>query len=79
MDGGVFDIVDSFTYLGSNISRDGEAGTEVSSRLAKAARAFGCLRRFVFFRIETFPLLLNGRFIIRWCSLCCYTGQRPGH
>lgn len=48
VDGGVFDIVDSFTYLGSNISRDGEAGTEVSSRLAKAARAFGCLRRFVF-------------------------------
>ena len=48
MDGGAFNIVDSFTYLGSNISRDREAGTEVSSRLAKAARAFGCLRRSVF-------------------------------
>ena len=48
VDGGAFDIVDSFTYLGSNISRDGEAGTEVSLRLAKAARAFGCLRRSVF-------------------------------
>ena len=48
VDGGAFNIVDSFAYLGSDISRDGEAGTEVSLRLAKAGRAFGCLRWSVF-------------------------------
>ena len=36
-------VVEDFTYLGSNITRKGEIKNEVSSRIAKAARAFGCL------------------------------------
>ena len=39
------EIVDRFTYLGAEICRDGE---EVTTRIAKGARAFGCLRMSVF-------------------------------
>ena len=46
--GGSLDIVEHFPYLGSNISCDGEVTVEISSRIAKACRAFGCLRRPVF-------------------------------
>ena len=45
---GVIAAVDNFTYLGSNITNDGEVVSEVSVRLGKAARAFGCLRSFIF-------------------------------
>ena len=48
LDGGVINVVDHFTYLGSNISRDGEVTMDVGCRIAKAARAFGCLRRPIF-------------------------------
>ena len=34
--------VDNFTYLGSNITNDGKVAKEVSARMGKAARAFGC-------------------------------------
>ena len=37
-----------FTYLGANISRDGEITSEVTRRIARAARAFECLRVPVF-------------------------------
>ena len=40
--------MEDFTYLGSNISRDGEVKSEVVTRLGKASRAFGCLRAAVF-------------------------------
>ena len=43
LEDGVIAAVDNFTYLGSNITNDGEIVNEVSSRLGKAARAFGCL------------------------------------
>ena len=46
--GGSLEIVDRFTYLGADICKDGEVTTEVTSRIAKAARAFGCLRKSVF-------------------------------
>jgi hypothetical protein len=46
--GGSIEVVGKFTYLGSVIADDGELNEEVSCRLAKAARAFGCLRRSVF-------------------------------
>ena len=36
------------TYLGSNITNDGEIVSEVSARLGKAARAFRCLRSAIF-------------------------------
>ena len=48
VEGGSFDILDHFTYLGADISRDGEITSEVNCRIAKAARAFGCLRRPIF-------------------------------
>ena len=48
VNGGTFNIVDRFTYLGADISRDGEVTAEVNTRTAKAARAFGCLRRPIF-------------------------------
>ena len=41
-------VVQDFTYLGANISRDGEITSEVTRRIARAARAFGCLRVTVF-------------------------------
>ena len=40
--------MDNFTYLGSNITNDGKVANEVSARLGKAARAFGCLRSSIF-------------------------------
>ena len=41
-------VVQNFTYLGANISRDGEITNEVTRRIARAARVFGCLRVPVF-------------------------------
>ena len=48
LENGVIAAVDNFTYLGSNITNDGEVVNEVSLRLGKAARAFGCLRSSIF-------------------------------
>ena len=48
VDSGSIDVVQDFTYLGSNITDDGEVGSEVGTRIAKAARAFGCLKKAVF-------------------------------
>ena len=45
---GPIQIVDNVPYLGSTISSDGEITSEVSSRIAKASRAFGCLRKPIF-------------------------------
>ena len=42
--GGEIEMVSDFTYLGSKLSSDGEISAEVSSRIAKASKAFGCLR-----------------------------------
>ena len=48
LDSGSTDIVQDFTYLGSNITSDGEAKNEVKIRISKAARAFGCLQKSIF-------------------------------
>ena len=45
---GVIDIVESFQYLESSISSDGELQVEVSRRLAKAAGMFGCFCQSIF-------------------------------
>ena len=45
---GSLDIVDHFSYLGSNISSDGEIMVEIDCRITKASRAFGCLWRPIF-------------------------------
>ena len=48
VEGGTVEVVSHFTYLGSNISRDGEVTVEIDCRIAKAARLFGCLRKSIF-------------------------------
>ena len=48
LENGARAAVDNFTYLGSNITSDGEIVSEVGVRLGKAARAFGCLRSAIF-------------------------------
>ena len=47
-EGGPIETVHDFTYLGSNITVDGEIKDEVKCRMSKAARAFGCLQRSIF-------------------------------
>ena len=42
------EVGDEFSYLGSNITSDGELKKEVQCRIGKAARAFGCLRQPIF-------------------------------
>ena len=36
---GVIEMVNDFTYLGSNLSADGELSCEVTCRIAKASKA----------------------------------------
>ena len=60
---GFIDAVEDFQYLGSCISSDGELVKEVSGRLAKAARMFGCLRSSIF---------VNGSLFIA-IKRCVYT------
>ena len=40
--------VGDFTYLGSNIVKDGEVQSKVSIRISKTARAFDCLWSAIF-------------------------------
>ena len=46
--GGEMDMVRDFTYLGSKLSSDGEITAESSCRIAKASKAFGCLRVLIY-------------------------------
>ena len=48
VEGGSMDVVQDFTYLGANISRDGEITSEVTGTIAREAKAFRCLRVQVF-------------------------------
>jgi len=48
LESGEIAVVDNFTYLGSNMTNDSEVANKVSTRLGKAARAFGCLRSSIF-------------------------------
>ena len=41
-------MVKDFTYLGSVLSRDGDDMEDVKCRIAKAFKAFGCLRDPIF-------------------------------
>jgi hypothetical protein len=43
-DSGEIATVKDFSYLGSNITRDGEVRNEVAVSLGKTFRAFGCLQ-----------------------------------
>ena len=45
---GTIEVVQDFSYLGSTISDDGEVTADVSTRIGKAARAFGCLQWSIF-------------------------------
>ena len=46
--GGAIEMVDNFTYLGSVMLRDGDVMQNVRCRIAKACRAFECLRGPIF-------------------------------
>ena len=46
--GGQIEMVEQFSYLGSVMSRDGDVTEDVKCRIAKASRAFGCLRDPIF-------------------------------
>ena len=41
---GSIDVIQDFNYLSSNITDDGEVKNEVSTRIGRASRAFGCLQ-----------------------------------
>lgn len=43
VNGNNLEVVDSFTYLGSNVATDCSLDTEITSRIAKATQAFGAL------------------------------------
>ena len=40
---GEIEMVDNFTYLGSNLARDGQLEQEIDAHIAKTARSFGCI------------------------------------
>ena len=42
------EMVSSFIYFGSKLSSDGEITADVSCRIAKASKVFGCLRVLIF-------------------------------
>ena len=46
--GGQIEIIRNFTYLGSNITDNGEVSDEAKCRISKAARAFDCLQNAIF-------------------------------
>ena len=43
LNGQRLDVVDSFIYLGSTLSRDTSLDAEINLRVQKATKAFGCL------------------------------------
>ena len=47
-EGGEIEMVEQFSYLGSVISKDGDVMEDVKCRIAKASKAFGCLRGSIF-------------------------------
>ena len=44
VEGGEIEMVEGFTYVGSELSADGEVTAEVNCQIAKASKAFGCLK-----------------------------------
>ena len=48
MEHGSIEMMNTFPYLGSIVARDGEITSEIASRIAKASRVFGCLRKPIF-------------------------------
>ena len=45
---GEIEMLDHFAYLGSVMSRDGDVTEDMKCRIAKASKAFGCLRGPIF-------------------------------
>ena len=61
----VIEIVKDFTYLGSNLSADGETTREVNCWIARASKAFGSLRMSIFSPIILFLLILKKLFTMQ--------------
>ena len=59
--GGEICSVDEFPYLGSKIASSGRIDADVESRIAKAFRAFGALRKAVFLDKDLTLLLRRSR------------------
>ena len=77
LDSGSIDIVQDFTYLGSNITSDGELQNEVKIRISKAARAFGCLQKSIF-QERHLSWRQRGECMRLQYSQCCCMVQRRG-
>ena len=54
IDGGSIECVKEFQYLGSIIVADGRIDVEVNKCLANASKAFGALRKAVFYQYQPF-------------------------
>ena len=67
VEGGEIESVEEFPYLGSLIASSGTIDTEVESRIAKASRAFGALRKPVF--LDKDLTLLAKRKVYNACVL----------
>ena len=58
--GGVIEVVEEFTYLGSVLNLNGGVGADVKARIAKASRVFGVLLTPIFHN-SSFSLQLKRR------------------
>lgn len=59
MKGQRLQAVESFTYLGSTLSRYANIDAEVTNRIAKSISAFGRLKKSVWERLQTRNLTLH--------------------
>ena len=53
LENGTIEVIDNFPYLGSNLTKNGQLGCEIDARVAKAAKAFGCIRNSIFQNLST--------------------------
>ena len=60
---GSIEMVDSLPYLGSIVASDDKVTFELSARIAKTAKAFGCLRKPIFQNLN--PSLSTKRAVYR--------------
>lgn len=70
-------ILSDFTYLGNNISDDGEVTIEVSTRISKASRTFGFLQQSIF-RNQHLLIATKREVYKARSSRSCSMGQRRG-
>lgn len=77
VEGGEIEVVESFSYLGSVLSCDGEVMDDIKCRIAKASRAFGCLRRAILITRHS-RLRQKDRYMYVLFWQCCCMALRLG-